>query len=139
MAAVPAVDFEGEAQFGYSAGIRQGASGELFEPAHPVPDRVGMTEQDAGRPTGGAAIVEPGPEGSQQERPLAGRDLAQRGEDGAGDVPHHLRVATRSDGEQIAVEARAALSGERAAQPLDRIGIIVVVLRRRFRRMGLGQ
>jgi hypothetical protein len=75
---VPAVDFEGEAQLGYSAGIEQGPSGELFEPAHPVPDRVGMTEQDAGRLAGGAAIVEPGPEGSEQDRPLAGRDLTRR-------------------------------------------------------------
>src|ERR1017187_9787723 len=113
---VPAVDCEGEAQFGYSAGIRQGSSGELFDPAHPVPDRVGMAEQDAGRLAGGAAIVEPGAEGSEQDRPLAGRDLAKRGQDAAGDVPHYLRVAARRDGEQVAVEDRDALSGERAAQ-----------------------
>jgi len=31
-------------------------------------------------------------------------------------VPHHLRVAARRDGEQVAVEDRDALSGERAAQ-----------------------
>jgi hypothetical protein len=80
---VPAVDLEGEAQFGYSAGIGQGASGELFDPAHPVPDRVGMAEQDAGRLAGGAAIVEPGAEGSEQDRPLAGRDLVKRGQDAA--------------------------------------------------------
>src|ERR1700722_20845109 len=113
---VPAVDFEGEAQFGYSAGIRQGASGELFEPAHPVPDSVGMAEQDAGRLAGGASVVEPGAEGSEQDGPLAGRDLAERGQDAAGDVPHHLRVAARRDGEQVAVEDYDALSSECAAQ-----------------------
>src|ERR1700678_696201 len=98
---VPAVDFEGDAQFGCSARIRQGASGELLEPAHPVPDRVGMAEQYAGRLAGGAAVVEPGTEGSEQDRPLAGRYLAQRGQDAAGDVPHHFRVAARGDREQV--------------------------------------
>ena len=80
---VPAVDFEGEAQFGYSAGVGQGASGELFDPAHPVPNRVGMAEQDAGRLAGGAAIVEPGAEGSEQDRPLGGRDLVKCAQDAA--------------------------------------------------------
>jgi len=79
----PAVDLEGEAQLGYSAGIGQGPSGELFDPAHPVPDRVGMTEQDAGRLAGGAAIVEPGAEGREQDRPLAGRDLVKCAQDAA--------------------------------------------------------
>ena len=38
-----------------------------------------MAEQDAGRLAGGAAIVEPGAEGGEQDRPLAGRDLADSG------------------------------------------------------------
>src|ERR1700722_17077698 len=95
---------------------RRSISKAMFESAHPVPDSVGMAEQDAGRLAGGAAIVEPGAEGSEQDGPLAGRDLAQRGQDAAGDVPHHLRVAARHDGEQVAVEDCDVLSGECAAQ-----------------------